>query len=115
MQFVLQGFTQEEGFRVFRFEGIAADHARSAFVVQAEVALLQRYGIPLQDLPLLCRTVLERDAEASARSRFTLDEAQMAALASERRAAREESARRRKAPRRSPNTMLGASWRTPPR
>ncbi len=61
MQFVLSGFTQEMGFRVFRFEGVAADRprTRTVFTVRAERALIRRYGIQIQELPLLCRGLLD--------------------------------------------------------
>lgn len=112
---MLQGFTQEAGFRIFRFQGIAADHSRLPFLVRAEVAVAQRYGIPLQELPLLCRAVLERRPPESRLDSFTYTEEEMAGLARERRTARENAVRRRKPPRRPEASTLGDSWRTPPR
>jgi hypothetical protein len=60
MQFVLVGFTQEEGFRVFAFEGIGEDRSRTKFTVRADLALIRGYEIRVQELPLLCRALLER-------------------------------------------------------
>ena len=60
MQFVLTGFTQDLGFRVFAFEGIGADRIRTKFTVKAELALIRNYGIRIQELPLLCRGLLDR-------------------------------------------------------
>jgi hypothetical protein len=57
MQFVLTGFTQDLGCRVFAFDGIAVDRIRTAFTVRADMALIRRYGIQIQELPLLCRSV----------------------------------------------------------
>jgi hypothetical protein len=60
MQFILIGFTQDLGFRVFAFEGMGKDQIRTGFLVKADLALTRRYGIPLQELPLMCRELLER-------------------------------------------------------
>ena len=63
MQFVLTGFTPDTGFRVFNFEGIAEDRSRIGFTVRTDLALTRKYGIQMQDLPLLCRGLLERRDE----------------------------------------------------
>jgi hypothetical protein len=60
MQFVLVGFTQDAGFRVFAFEGIGEDRTRTKFTVRADLALIRGYEIRVQELPLLCRGLLER-------------------------------------------------------
>lgn len=60
MQFTLVGFKQDEGFRVFTFEGIAEDRTRTTFTVRTDLALIRGYGIRVQELPLLCRGLLER-------------------------------------------------------
>jgi len=59
MQFVLTGFTQEVGFRVFAFARVEAGAIRIPFTVRADMALVRRYAIPMQELPLLCRGILE--------------------------------------------------------
>ena len=60
MQFTLVGFKQDEGFRVFTFEGIGENRTRTAFTVRTDLALIRGYGIRVQELPLLCRGLLER-------------------------------------------------------
>ena len=60
MQFILTGFTQDLAFRVFAFERMGLDRIRTKFVVKADLALVRRYGIQVQELPLLCRTLLDR-------------------------------------------------------
>ena len=100
MQFVLTGFTQDTGFRVFAFDGVGADRTHTAFTVRADLALSRKYAIPIQDLPLLCRTFLER-GEASGESRtFTFSEDEMRSYSKGVTAIREEAARRKKPPRR---------------
>ena len=75
MQFILTGFTQDTGFRVFAFER-TEERIRTQFTVRADLALLQRYGIRLQDLPLMCRGILERHNEGEEKRTliFTEDE-----------------------------------------
>lgn len=98
-QFILKGFSEELGFRIFAFEGIAADRTRSNFTVRTDLALSRHYGIRLQELPLLCRAILEERYEAASEQAFTYTEEDMSSFAA-RAAARDEAAKQRKAPRR---------------
>jgi hypothetical protein len=63
MQFTLTGFTQDVGSRVFAYEGIGDDRVRIKFTVRADLALSRKYGIRLQELPLMCLGILERSSE----------------------------------------------------
>ncbi len=63
MQFILAGFKQDAGSRVFTFEHVGTDKVRTEFMIRADLALAQKHGIRLQDLPLLCRGLLERGGE----------------------------------------------------
>ena len=108
MQFILAGFKEVLGCRTFAFEGVATDRSRTEFTVSIDLALTRRYSIRLQELPLLCRAVLERTHEDASQRAFTYTEEDMcryAAIAT----ARTEEARRRKPPRRpSPGRAPGA-------
>ncbi|MEP6961669.1 MAG: hypothetical protein ABI995_06315, partial [Acidobacteriota bacterium] len=97
MQFILTGFTQDIGFRVFAFEGIGADRSRTAFTVRTDLALIRRYGIRVQELPLLCRSLLEHRDEAEPGRAITFTEEGMRVHADT--CAAESAARKRKAPR----------------
>ena len=97
-QFVLRGFRQVVDSRVFTFERIAEHHPRSLFTVRADLALARSHRIPLQDLPLLCRTVLERLSEAGDQRAFVFTEADMHRYAVDV-AERAEAAKQRKQPR----------------
>jgi hypothetical protein len=112
MRFILQGFTQDTGFRVFKFEGIAADQTRTGFVVETDLALTRRYGIRLQELPLLCRELLERRDEAEQARTFIFTEAEMVVHASSQ-AAEREVRQRRNSMHRAPGKQAGIAWRTP--
>lgn len=113
MQFILTGFTQDLGCRVFAFEGVAVDRIRTPFTVRADLALIRRYGIQIQELPLLCRSLLERRDEASEMQALTFTEEEMRTCATARAAAKAEAAQRRRPPRRSSSENLGAAWRAP--
>jgi len=114
MQFVLRGFRQMMGFRVFAFEGIAADRTRAMFTVRADLALSRTYGIRLQELPLLCRAVLERRYEGGEKRAFAYSEEEMRVFA-DSAAARLEAAKQKKPPRRPATDQVGAAWRGPAR
>jgi hypothetical protein len=123
MQFILTGFTQDTGFRVFAFEGVAVGKIRTVFTVRADLALSRRYGIAMQDLPLLCRSLLDRQEEngepaesdkpASESHALTFSEEEMRACADKRTADRASAALKRKAPRRPVVENAGAAWRGP--
>ena len=107
MQFILKGFTQQREFRVFAFEGIATDRVRSQFTVRADLALSRRYGIRLQELPLICRVVLERREEGEQGNAMTFGEEAMHLHATNCIAARALAAQKKK-PYRKPVTETAA-------
>ena len=65
MRFTLTGFTQEGGFRVFAYQGIGEDRVRVKFTVRVDLALSRQFGIRMQELPLLCLGLLERECLTS--------------------------------------------------
>lgn len=80
-QFVLQGFSEAMGFRIFAFEGIAADRSRTSFTVRTDLALARRYGIRLQELPLLCREILDEQVADGEEREYTYPEERMSLYA----------------------------------
>jgi hypothetical protein len=98
MQYLLSGFTENTGVRVFAFEGVTNDWVRTAYSVGADLALARKYGIRVQELPLLCRGVLDRRCEDDDRRAFTFTEGDMTLHADLVRAAIESQ--KKKAPRR---------------
>jgi hypothetical protein len=113
MQFVLTGFTQELAFRVFAFERVGDDRVRTQCTVRADIVLSRRYGIQLQDLPSLCRGLLERSFEGGEMHPLTYSEEEMCGFAKGRAADREAAAAKRKPPRRPPSVNVGTAWRAP--
>lgn len=111
MQYILTGFTHDVGFRVFAFECIGDDRVRTAYSVRADLSLIRKYGIRMQELPLLCRTILEQRDGDDTRRTFTYEEAAMCLRADT--LAAEAAAQKRKVPRRPPSENAGAAWRRP--
>jgi hypothetical protein len=111
MQFILTGFTQDLAFRVFSFERMGLDRIRTKFVVKADLALVRRYGIPVQELPLLCRNLLQQLDEGLETRTLTFTEDNMSVFAKDRAAAKSAAAQKRKPPRRPPSENVGAAWR----
>jgi hypothetical protein len=77
--FVLTGFSHDLGFRVFEFDGVDEARTRTHYTVRADLTLVRRYGVRIQELLLLCRRLLDA-SEAPGRS-LTLSEAEMIACA----------------------------------
>jgi hypothetical protein len=83
MRFILTGFTQESGVRVFAFERIAEDQTRMKYSVRADLALSRKYDIRTQELPLLCRDLLERRGTEDGTHALTFTEQDMSLRAKE--------------------------------
>ncbi len=114
MQFNLIGFSQDTGFRVFAFEGAAAGRIRTEYTVRADLDLIRKYGIRVQELPLLCRGLLERAGEGEQKCTATFTEEQMRLHALNCAAARNATIHKRKSPRTTPPTQqIGSNRRTP--
>ncbi len=109
--FILKGFSQAMEFRVFEFEGLMANAIRASFTVRIDTGLARKYGIRLQELPLLCRSVLDQCGEGEEQRSFLYTEAHMSEHACGQ-AAREEAAKHKKS--RQP-TPARAPWPMPPR
>jgi hypothetical protein len=86
--FVLTGFTHDFGFRVFEFDCVDG-RTRTRYTVRADLTLVRKYGIHIQELPLLCRRLLDK-AEQGEQASFTLPEEEMIACA-EKEAARNQA------------------------
>ena len=97
-QYLLTGFTQNTGFRVFAFEGVTDEWVRTAYSVSADLALARKYRISVQELPLLCRAILERRCKDDDQRAFIFTEGDMTIHADLVRAAIE--AHKKKSPRR---------------
>jgi hypothetical protein len=111
MQFALVRFTHEMGSRVYAFERMQADRSRTSYTVRADLTLIRRYDIPMQELPLLCQRLLEGRAGDEGPRALTFTEEEMSVYANDRANTRSAIAQRRKPPRKPLTENLGAAWR----
>jgi hypothetical protein len=111
VEFVLAGFRQFDTVRRFYFDAIGEDRIRKRVVVGADLELIRRYRIPLQELPLLCRRLL--DARAKAES-IMFTENDMAQYAKDRTEATDALLERRRAHRPTVSSRVGQAWRGSP-
>jgi hypothetical protein len=110
MNFILTGFTEDTGFRVFAFQGIGANGTRLDYTVKANLGLSRVYGIRLQELPLLCRGVLDRLPDGAEARTVTFTEEGMR-LHADSRAAERDAAKKRRVPPRPPTEQPATGWR----
>ncbi len=97
---ILKGFTQQDGFRLFAFESMSANQQRVVSTVRADLDLIRRYGIRVQELPLLCRELLERRTDPDSAFRLTFTEDDMRIHQASCRSAQQAAAFSRRPPRR---------------
>jgi len=113
MAYILTGFTQELGCRVFAFARVELAALRTEHIVRADLGLARKYGIQMQDLPLLCRGLLDRLDTGGRVADVTFTEEDMRTCATQRTAAKELAASKKRPPRRPSGENLGAAWRSP--
>ncbi|MGH9416344.1 MAG: hypothetical protein ACRD01_06915 [Terriglobales bacterium] len=104
MIYALTGFKQDLGFRVFSFERTGAE-PRSTATVRANLDLARKHGILAQELPLLCREVLDHAPQTGSVTNLTYSEDAMLACIGARRAQRELAARKKLHPPPAPTAL----------
>lgn len=111
MQFILMGFTQDTAFRVFEFDYVGPSQPRTQFTVRADLDLIRRYGIRVQELPLLCRGVLETREESEEARAFTFTEEKMNLYMKDCAAAKELAAQKKKRTGKPMGENIETAWR----
>ena len=94
MVFALTSFIDESSLRRFTFELAGSGPPRTTVVVIAVLALVRKYEIPLQELPLLCVRLLQ-SWTAGADSTAVLSEREMVEYANRRREAKDLAEQKR--------------------
>jgi hypothetical protein len=112
--FLLTGFRNEQSTRVFTFEGVGPDRVRNPCTVTADLALIRKYSIRVQELPLLCKGLLERQETVQPHAKLILDEGEMSSHATRLADAKLASDAKRLPSRRGAGNRNGAAWRTSP-
>ena len=95
MPFIMMGYDQDAGVRTYAFKRIV-DGIRTPVTVGVNLAVISGYGIRIQELPLLCRELLERQVEGQEASALTYTEGDMRVHADTCALAREAAALKRK-------------------
>ena len=98
MQFSFTGFRDDTGIRVFAFERIEPDRSCTRFTVRMDLARIRSYGILMQELPLLCRKLLEKRDDSGDERTLTYTEENMRVHASDCALARASSIRHKTPP-----------------
>jgi hypothetical protein len=94
-QFLLTGFTQTAAIRVYAFER-RVDARLLDYTVEVDLALISGYGIRIQELPLLCRELLQQKEQPDEIGAYIFTEQRMRSRAEELAAVKEEADRRKK-------------------
>ena len=109
-QFLLTGFTQAAGIRIYAFEG-RVDAKRIDYTVEVDLALIPGYGIRIQDLPLLCHELLQQRIQPDEISAVVFTEQRMRSHADKLATAREEAEHKKKQPRHLARVDAETGWR----
>lgn len=107
MLFTLAGFYQTSNIRHYHFDGVSDDRSKQQFVVSVDLDLIHKYKIPLQELPLLCRGVLERATKAAS---MMFTETDMVTYAEKRALAATEPVKRHKTPHSPAKRPMPPAW-----
>ena len=95
LQFLLTGFTQNAGIRVYTFDG-RVEARKVGFTVEVDLSLIPGYGIRIQDLPLLCRELLQQRTQPDDVKAHIFTEQRMRSHAERITLAREDADRKKK-------------------
>jgi hypothetical protein len=109
-QFFLTGYTQAAGIRIYAFQGRVHD-SRMDYTVEVDLALIPGYGIRIQELPLLCRELLQQ-AQPDEISAVVFTEQRMRNHAEKLAAARQEAEQRKKQPKHLGSADAETGWRS---
>jgi hypothetical protein len=109
-RFFLMGYTQAAGIRIYAFEG-RVDASRIDYTVEVDMALIPGYGIRIQDLPLLCRELLQQQSRPDDISAVVFTEQRMRSHAEKLAAARQEAEDRKKQSKHLASADAATDWR----
>ena len=79
MDYVLMDFQQEANVRHYAFQGTTEDDQRFNFVVNVDLDIVFKHRIPIQEIPLLCRRLLEQEPVSEQSRKLTFTEEHMRA------------------------------------
>ena len=109
-QFYLTGFAQAAGIRTYAFQG-RIDASRIDCTVEVDLALIPGYGIRIQELPLLCRELLQQQTQPDEISAVVFTEQRMRSHAERLAAARQEGEDKKKQQKHLRTADAEIAWR----
>ena len=109
-QFFLTGFAQAAGIRTYAFQG-RIDASRIDCTVEVDLALIPGYGIRIQELPLLCRELLQQQTQPNEISAVVFTQQRMRSHAEKLAAARQEAEDKKKQPKHLGTADAEIAWR----
>lgn len=107
MSFLLTGFHQISNVRQFAFR--STDAVAESFIVCADLDLIHKHRIPMQELPLLCRRLLEALSQPRKSHSLVFTEEAMLAYVRNRARAEEDASMKRKKHRVPPSNRAAES------
>jgi hypothetical protein len=109
-QIFLTGFTQTAGIRIYAFDGrLKAERVDCR--VEVDLALIARYGIRIQDLPLLCREILQQHTQPDEINAVVFTEQRMRSHVERLAMDRKEAEQKKKHPRPLASAEAETGWR----
>lgn len=111
VEYIFKGFRDDNDIRRFTFECVREDRSATQITVDADMSLARKHEILMQELPLLCRTVIEKAPDTGEPQSLTLNETHMAeiqAIAVEKRQHRKPARKARV------TEATGQAWRISP-
>ena len=109
-QFFLTGFAQAAGIRTYAFQG-RIDASRIDCTVEVDLALIPGYGIRIQELPLLCRELLQQQTQPDGDSAAVVFTEQRMRSHAEKLAAARQEAEHKKQPKHLGSADAETGWR----
>jgi hypothetical protein len=109
-QFFLTGFSQAAGIRTYAFQG-RIDATRIDYTVEVDLALIPGFGIRIQDLPLLCRELLQQQTQPDEISAVVFTEQRMRSHAEKLAVTRAEAELKKKQPKHLGRADAETDWR----
>ena len=113
LRFILNGFTQDKGFRRFAFQSVQADQSRHGVHgsgrSRSNPPIRHPYPGPSTFVP---RKLLERRPDSETVRSFTFTEDNMRQHRTDLEAAKQSAARKKKLPRTPAPANAGGAWRT---
>jgi hypothetical protein len=110
VNFVFTGFRQDDSVRHYVFQSVTRPSEK--FTVGADLNLVRKHNIPLQELPLLCRRLLEaEDAPRKSPSLVFTEQDMLGYVEKRARVAHDAELKRRKF-RVAASPRIGEAWRS---